>query len=290
VSAEDPTYYEVPILKEPVWIWAVPAYFWGGGAGGAASVLGLVARATRRPGLKRLARRCEVIAVAGGVSGTALLVHDLGRPERFLNMLRVFRPTSPMSVGSWTLAAYAPAATVALAGGPLGTAGAVGAGVLGVPLAGYTGVLLANTVVPVWAETGPTIPALFIASGVTAAASLLDLLDLDTAEARVVRRYGVIGKLIELLAAEAMQRDADRVERVGRPLHEGPSGALWRAAKVLTGASLLLSLLPRSTRRRRVTAGVLGAAGSMAVKFAVMEAGKASARDPRATFQVQRDK
>ena len=106
------TYYERPVLKEPVWIWAVPSYFHVGGAAGAASVLGAAAQAGGREQLSGLIRNCRRMALASLVAGTGFLIMDLGRPARFLNMLRVFRPTSPMSVGSWVLAGSVPVATV----------------------------------------------------------------------------------------------------------------------------------------------------------------------------------
>ena len=283
---DDPTYYDRPVLKEPVWIWSVPTYFAIGGMGGAASLLGLVCRLSRRPGLARLAARARWLGVATGASGTVLLVIDLGRPERFLNMLRVFRPSSPMSVGSWVLASYAPAATLGAlvrGRGPIGLAADTGAGLLGVPLAGYTGVLLGNTAVPVWSETRRSLPGLFMSSGVAAAGSVLDLFPLTQEEAGVARRYGVAGKLAELAWAERVERDAKAATgRVALPLHEGVSGSLWRASKWLTLASLVTSLL----RRRRLS-GVLGVAGTLAVRFAMFRAGTASARDPRATFHLQ---
>src|SRR5438874_11336372 len=86
---QDPSYYDRPVLKEPVWKWYVPAYFYVGGAAGAAATLGAAAQLADRRGLAGLIRRCRWIAAAGGAVGTGLLVVDLGRPERFLNMLRV---------------------------------------------------------------------------------------------------------------------------------------------------------------------------------------------------------
>ena len=154
--AEGPTYYDVPMLKEPVWKGVVPLYFWIGGAAGAAATLSSVARLVGGRELLPLARRARLLAAAGDTVGAALLTYDLGRPSRFLNMLRVFNPRSPMSVGSWVLtgsgAANAGAVLLGDRRGFLGfvggLAGAVG-GLLGMPLAGYTGVLIANTAVPV---------------------------------------------------------------------------------------------------------------------------------------------
>jgi hypothetical protein len=122
----------------------------------------------------------------------------------------------------------------------------------------------------------------------TASASLLDLLDLDPSEDAAARRFGIAGRVGELVAAEVVQHEVDAVPGVDRTLHDGLPGALWQAARLLTGASLLLSLLPRRGRRTRAAAGITGIAGSLAAKFAVFHAGKASARDPHATFRSQR--
>src|SRR5690606_31944144 len=94
------SYYGRPVLKEPVWTWEIPAYFFLGGTAGAANALSLGARLT---GNRELADRLSLVATAGLAASPVLLVSDLGRPERFLNMLRVFKVTSPMSVGSWAI-------------------------------------------------------------------------------------------------------------------------------------------------------------------------------------------
>jgi formate-dependent nitrite reductase membrane component NrfD len=291
---DDVTYYDRPVLKEPVWIWAVPAYFYLGGTAGAAAVLGAAAQLDLQ--LRPLVVRCRWVAAVGGAAGSGLLIYDLGRPERFLNMLRVFRPTSPMSVGSWVLAAAssltAGSAILARRRGLLGRLGDLAglfAGLVGLPLTGYTAVLLSNTAVPLWQEARRSLPVAFTASGMSGAASLLELMDLDERSERVVKRFGVLGKVAEIAAMRAVEREADRVERVGRPLHGGASGALWRASKALTGTSLALSILGGKRRAVRTAAAVLGTAGAVALRFAVFHAGKASARDPRATFHHQRE-
>jgi formate-dependent nitrite reductase membrane component NrfD len=292
----DPTYYERPVLKEPVWISAVPLYFWAGGAAGAAATLAAVAQVADRDGLDGLIQRARWISAIGAGVGTGLLIVDLGKPSRFANMLRVFRPSSPMSVGSWVLSGFTPTAGASAllhdadgAPGFAGDAFGVVSGALGVPLAGYTAVLLSNTAVPVWQATRRSLPALFMSSAMTTAAGLLGMLDLNEREERVVRRFGIAGRIADLVASKAVERDADRVGQVGKPLHEGLSGTLWKASESLTAASLALSLLPgRRSRPRRVVEGALGAAGSLAMRFAIFRAGKASSRDPRATFHQQR--
>lgn len=297
------TYFDRPALKEHVWIWAVPAYFYVGGVAGAAALLGAVAQSDEE--LAGMVERCRWMAALGTTVGTGLLIEDLGRPERFLNMLRVFRPTSPMSVGSWVLAASATLGSAGIVSsllsdrvagaGPFAKLLAVvppattwGAGLLGMPLAGYTAVLFANTAVPAWQAARRALPPLFMSSAVLGAASALELWGVDEREARVVRSFGIAGAVGELAMGEAVEREASRVERVGRPYHEGLSGKLWKATKVVTALSLILRLLPGGGRARRRLTGVLGTIASLSLRFAVFHAGRRSARDPRATFENQR--
>jgi formate-dependent nitrite reductase membrane component NrfD len=291
----DVTYYDRPVLKEPTWIWSVPAYFYAGGTAGAAAVLELVAQLADEDDLEGLVTRCRWISAAGDAIGTALLIEDLGRPERFANMLRVFRPSSPMSVGSWILATSSAASGLSILFGKrsglpgfVGKVGTVTSGVAGLPLSGYTAVLLSNTAVPVWQATRRSLPLLFMSSAVSSAGSLLDLMDLTDRERRIVRRYGLAAKLGEIAAAFAVEREADEVEEVGRAMREGVAGSLWRAAKALTAASAALSLIQGRSKTRRRLSGVLGTLGAISMRFAVFHAGKRSATDPRATFRQQR--
>jgi hypothetical protein len=287
---ESTTYYDRPVLKEPVWIWAVPAYFYVGGVAGAAAALGSASRIAGGDELETLARRCSTLAVSGTVAGTALLIHDLGRPERFLNMLRVFRPTSPLNVGSWVLAGATGASIVAATRrrGPITDAAAKVAGLLGLPLAGYTAVLLSSTAVPVWQEARTSLPALFVASAVNGAASLLELRPAGPAERRTVHSFALAGRVAELGAAVWVDREAGRVERVGRPLRSGAAGAMLKTAKAATAGALLASVLGHRSRRIRALAGLLGTVGAAATKFGVFYAGRPSTLDPRATFELQR--
>ncbi|MFY0527370.1 NrfD/PsrC family molybdoenzyme membrane anchor subunit [Archangium gephyra] len=296
VSAESPSYYGQPVLKEPVWIWSIPLYFYVGGVAGAASVLGAAADAVGGKRLEGLGRRCRWVGTVGDVVSSGLLIYDLGRPERFLNMLRVFRPTSPMSVGSWVLVGSGAMNTASLlfAGrrGWLGRAGegaAIGAGLLGLPLAGYTAVLLANTAVPLWQATRKSLPLLFMSSAVAGAGSLMELLPHFRRDEKVLHLFSSVGKVGELMAGVAVQHDASRLEVLERPLKQGPSGTLWKAAKVCTAASLVLGLWPGRTRWMKVAGALLSTAGALATRFAVFRAGKVSAGDPQATFQPQRE-
>ena len=287
-------YFGRPIIKEPVWIWAVPVYFYAGGAAGAASVLGAAARALDGASTAGLVRRCRWIAACGTAAGAALLIYDLGRPERFLNMLRVFRPTSALSVGSWILAlAGSTSGASALFSEvrwlrPLGDALGYAAGVAGLPLSGYTAVLLSDTAVPLWQATRRTLPPLFVAAALSSAGSLLSFLSLSVRERSIVERVGLIGKAAELTAMSAVEREAARVPEVAEPLRAGLSGSLWRLARWLTAASAAASLMPGAGRLLRAVPATLGTAGALALRFAVFHAGKASARDPEATLAQQR--
>jgi formate-dependent nitrite reductase membrane component NrfD len=294
----EPTYYDRPVLKEPVWIWTVPTYFYVGGTAGAAAVLAAAAQALDADELHGLVKTSRWIAAVGGAVGSALLVTDLGRPERFLHMLRVFRPTSAMSLGSWVLAGAASAtlgsALLSERGGFLGRLGHFAgytAALLGMPLAGYTAVLLGNTAVPVWKAARRSLPHLFIGTSVSGLSALFGLLPagLSPREEAIVERFGMAGKVIDLAAMAVVEREAEQVDPVGRPLREGLSGTLWKAAKAMTAASLVLSLLPGRSRARRAATGLIGTVGALTLRFAVFHAGKASARDPRATFRPQRE-
>jgi len=286
-----PTYYDRPVLKPPVWIWTIPVYFFVGGIAGAAMTMGYAVQVAGGPGLRPFDERCRWIGAIGGGIGTVLLVADLGRKTRFLAMLRVFRRHSPMSIGSWVLALATPlsagSALLTMSTGWLRGAGftaGLGAGILGLPLATYTAVLLSNSAVPVWLATRRSLPFLFGASSAASLASLLDLMSLNDVERTIVRRFGLIGRVAELAAGVAVEHDASVNPVVGKPLHNGVSGALWTAAKVLTAGSLVLSLVPGKSKAARTAAGVCGLVGSLALRFAVFHAGKVSALDPHATF------
>jgi formate-dependent nitrite reductase membrane component NrfD len=160
------------------------------------------------------------------------------------------------------------------------------AGLMGLPLAAYTGVLLVQTAVPVWRS--PLWSVFALCSGTAAASSFLELLPLNAKEARAVEMFGIFGKMGELLLAQRLEVEAAKVERVARPLNDGFTGMLWQTSKVLVIASAIISLAPGHSRKKRILAGVLGTAAGVCVRFAYFYAGKRSARDPRATFEQQR--
>jgi hypothetical protein len=301
-TPQDPTYYDRPVLKESVWSIDIPLYYFVGGAAGAALSIGAAVQLACigdpcRADLRHFSAHCHWVGIIGSTVGAAFLIHDLGKPSRFLNMMRVFRPTSPMNMGAWILSGAAPTAIATglfiNRGGLLGTIGEITgyfAGGFGTMLAGYTGVLVSNSAIPVWQESRRWMPVLFMASAMTSAASLLDLWYEHERANRITGIFGTVGRIGELVAAHQVEKAASEIPKVGEPFREGATAALWKASTVLTAASLVLSLVPGKSRTTRRVAGVLGALGSLALRFAVHYISNASARDPRASFQLQRAK
>ncbi|MFC5262331.1 NrfD/PsrC family molybdoenzyme membrane anchor subunit [Kribbella qitaiheensis] len=284
------SYYGRPILKQPVWKQPdVPAYLFVGGLAGASAVLAEGAALTGRPRLRRVAR---LAAAAGSTLGAGALMHDLGRPERFLNMLRMLKVTSPLSVGSWILASFSTLAGGAAAAeltGRMPVAGrvaGVGAGLLGPALATYTAALISDTAVPAWHDAHRELPFVFAGSAAAAAGGLA-LLTVPADEAGPAARMAAAGATLELAASERMMR---RLGFVGEPYRTGRPGRLLKAARALTISGLAAGCL---SRRSRTVAGLSGAsylAGSLLTRFGVFQAGLASAADPKYTIVPQRER
>jgi formate-dependent nitrite reductase membrane component NrfD len=295
LTTGDATYYDRPVLKRSPWSWDIPAYYYVGGATGAAAAFGAAATLLDHQGMANVVRYSRWIGpIGGGLSGF-FLIHDLGRPERFHHMLRVFRPTSPMSVGTYILSIFS--SLIGLSWMALfvpkpftwiSDLAAIPAGLFGLGLAGYTGVLVSNTTVPVWQRAHRLLPVLFLASATSSAASLFDILGGNEVERKAVRTFGIVGKIGELVAAEALEHAVATVPEAVKPLQEGVSGMLWTAGKVFTAASLVLALYPRPSRSLRIATGIFGTAGAMCVRFGIHYAGRQSAMNPRATFHQQR--
>jgi hypothetical protein len=290
-TAADPglrSYHGRPVLKEPAWTWEVPWYLFFGGMAGGSSMLAAGATATGRPQLARRARL--VAAVSAGVS-TPLLVADLGRPARFLHMLRVFKPTSVMSMGSWLLAGYSSAASVAAGLAEFERLPRVraladaGAGVLGAGMLTYTGALVADTAIPVWHEARHELPALFAGSGLASAGAAATLLT-PTAHAGPARRLAVAGAAVELAADTVMRR---RLGEIGEVYEHEEAGRFHRAAATATTVGGALVAAGGARRRWLTAAGSLALlAGSVCQRWSVYRAGFQSARDPLATIGPQR--
>lgn len=290
-EAEFRSYYGRPVLKEPVWKWEVPAYFF---LGGIAAGSAIAAAGADLLGRRTLARQGRVIATAGAAAGATLLVADLGRPERFHHMLRVAKPTSPMNVGSWTLAVFGPAAGLAALSDVLGVfpragrlAGLV-AGALGPVLGLYTAVLVSDTAVPVWHEAGRELPFVF-AGGAAASTGAMAVVLTPIAQAVPARRMLLLGVALELGAARAMERSLPG--DLAEPYKEGRAARLVKAARALTATGAgAVALLGRRNRLAAAVGGGAVLAGALLTRLAVVEAGRVSARDPKYTVVPQRQR
>jgi formate-dependent nitrite reductase membrane component NrfD len=291
------SYYGRAIVREATWESRdIAGYFFLGGLAGASSVLAAGAQLTGRPALARPLK----LGAAGAIHlSLVALIHDLGRPARFLNMLRVFKPTSPMSVGVWVLSAYAPAATAAALGElvgtgelarrirPLASAGTAGAALLGPAVASYTAALVATTATPAWHEGHREMPFVFVGSAASAAAGL-GLLAAPLAQNGPAVRMAAIGAAGELTAVKLLER---RIGMVAETYREGRAGKLMGAAEALTLTGVAGAVL--LGRRSRFAAALSGAAllaASACARFGIFEAGQASARDPKYTVAPQRER
>jgi Polysulphide reductase, NrfD len=295
------SYYGRSVVKPSPWENDIPAYLFLGGLAAGSSLLAAGADLSNRPELRRVAR---ITALFSAGASLAALVHDLGKPSRFLNMLRVAKPTSPMSMGTWILTAYAPAAGLAGAAElaallPRRVAaldrllglGARPAGLLAASLApalaSYTGVLLADTATPSWHEGHRELPFVFVASA-AAAAGGLGMLGAPLEQAGPARRLAVGGAILEL----AMERRMEASMGItAEPLHNGRAGTLMRASGALSvvGTVGAVVLAGRSRALARLSGAAL-LAGSVCTRFAIFEAGQESARDPRYTVAPQRER
>lgn len=231
------------------------------------------------------------MAAAASVAGVAALVHDLGRPERFTHMLRVLKPTSPLSVGSWILASFSALATASAASQAtgrlprLGRLAGLGSGVLGPAMCTYTAVLLSDTAVPAWHEAYPELPYVFAGSALTSAAGAA-LLCAPGADHGPPTRMGFLGAGMELAAMRRIER---RLGLVGEPYVTGGPGRLLTLSRALAMTGAGLSLLAGGRTARLLAGGSYLAAG-VCTRFGIFAAGMASARDPAYVVTPQRQR
>jgi hypothetical protein len=303
--AEFSSYYGRNIVKPAPWENDIAAYLFTGGVAAGSSLLAAGASVTGRDSLRRTGRLGSLVALA--VSMLAL-VHDLGKPSRFLNMLRTVKLTSPMSVGTWILSVYGPfaglAAVAEIAGllpegatprrlrGPLRLlryadkpAGLM-AGLTAPPVAAYTAVLLSDTATPSWHEAYRELPFVFCGSA-AAASGGLGMIGASVADAGPARRFALGGALVELAMEHRMERS---MGVTAEPLHHGKAGRYMRAAKALTVAGAAGTLVARRSRAAAVLSGAALLAGSAYTRFGVFEAGLESARDPKYVVVPQRER
>ena len=323
-DVEFSSYYGRPIVKAPPWGDEISLYLFLGGLAGGSSLLGFGAQFSDRPGL-RIATRLTAIT-ATGVGGAAL-VADLGRPERFLNMMRVFKVTSPMSLGTWILSGFGVGSGVLtaievdrLTGlrlplGPLRgvlhameTPAALESALFATPLAAYTGALLGDTAVPTWNAAGRNgLSYVFVSSAAMAAGGVAMALApvRETGPARLLALVGAAGEVVAMSQMKKGMHPAevDPLEdgEPGRKLHRSEqlliAGAVGTAA-VEVGARVFAKKLGRGAgpgwntktllQAVSVVSGAALAAASAYTRFGVLEAGLESTKDPRHVVEPQR--
>lgn len=287
-EAEVRTYYDMPVIRAPVWTWEIPWYLFAGGMAGASALLAPVAEASGSPRVAKVARR---VGALGTLVSPALLISDLGRPERFHHMLRVIKPTSPMSVGTWILTVFGPAqigSTLLAELGWLPRLRRLASGVatvLGPAMATYTAVLVEATAVPIWHEARQELPFVFAGGAATSAGAAVSLF-VGGDEGAPARRLALGGAILEFAAADVMRR---RLGELAEPYEKGAAGTLRKAAGVLSAVGVGLLTVGG---RRRPAARVLGSAallaGAATERWAVFKAGFASAEDPKYVVGPQR--
>jgi hypothetical protein len=296
--AEFRSYYGRPVVKAPVWTQDIPAYLFAGGLAAGSALLAAGADLTGRPGTRRAGRLAALGALG---ASTYFLVNDLGRPERFHHMLRVAKPTSPMSMGTWILAAFGPAAGLAavselaprLRSRPartVATAAGRGAGLAAAALAPalgtYTAVLLADTATPSWHEAYPELPFIFAGSALASGAGI-GLIGAPLDETGPARRLAVAGAALELAGTRRIEH---RLGLLSEPYREGRPGRLLRTARALTVAGVAGALLGRRSRVISALSGAALLAASVATRFGIFDGGVQSAKDPKYTVVPQRDR
>jgi Polysulphide reductase, NrfD len=298
-AAEFRSYYGRPVLKTPVWEWMIPSYLFTGGLAAGSAVLAAGADATGRPGLRRVGRLGSLAALT---ASTALLIGDLGQPARFHHMLRVVKPTSPMSIGTWILTAFSPGSGIAAidelmprrfsrtAPGRLlhrlARPSGMFSALVAPGLASYTAVLLSHTAVPAWNDARELLPFVFTGSA-AASAGGLGIAFAPVDEAAPARWFAICGATTELTASRLME---NRLGLTADAYRTGRAHHLRRGAELLTAAGLVGALLGRRNRAVAGTAGLALAAGSALQRFGVYAAGVASAKDPKYTVVPQRSR
>jgi formate-dependent nitrite reductase membrane component NrfD len=305
-----PGYYDYPVVKRPVWTWEVPAYFWLGGMAAGAYLTASLAQNFGSAEDRRVAAGGYYVAAAALVPCAPLLIADLGRPDRFHHMLRIFKPLSPMNLGAWTLTSFTPiafaraashASSTGLLRGPLGAlarlvpsrlADLAGV-VLGLTLAGYSGVLLAATNIPLWAKSkllGGVFMASAMASG--SAAVTLQAASRSVPDA-TLHRLGMIESAASAGEIAILTGYLVQSGKTARPLTAGRfSVPFWLGA---VGAGTLLPLVlhrvagrhqGRTLRTLSSAAALCTICGSLALRWSIFEAGKVSSEDQRASFDL----
>lgn len=297
VASPQEGYYRQHLLKKPQWTPLIPLYFFVGGATGALGVIGSLADLLG--GEEELARKARLMSLAGVTLSSALLIVDLGRPSRFLNMLRVFKPQSPMSVGSWVLSGFGASSALAnladfvasewgdnALADQLRIVGRGGCVLFGMPLHNYTGVLIGASVVPVWNNRVRSLPREFGMSGLQSAVGLLELLG---EESKALNVIGILSAAFESWEGLELLREQHPSLL---PAKRGTTGLMVQLAGMLSGplpiALRLAAMFTRNPVKLRKLAALSGIAGSLLMRYGWVKAGAVSAQDWRVPLDIER--
>ena len=288
-----PGYYGQPVVKPPVWTWEVPLYFFFGGLGGMSALIAFSAVLFDHVDLARAAM--WIAAIAGSVLSPILLIMDLGRPHLFLNMLRVFKHRSAMSMGAWILTAFGMCAVPGLIALELhahqifpgmldqllrfaADIFIFGAAIFGTLLATYTGVLIGATAIPAWFLHRTLLPVHFGTAGLGSPAALLELFGHRIAPLNAI---GFFAATIETALLVWLTIDKHGV--ADRAIHEHSSGWLIRIGEILNGPLAfvlrLCGLIP--------LAAISFLLGALISRFGWIAVGKISGADPESVFASQ---
>jgi formate-dependent nitrite reductase membrane component NrfD len=288
-----PGYYGQSVVKPPVWTWEIPLYFFFGGIAGMSAVIASGAVSFNQVDLARMAM--WVAAAAGAILSPVLLIMDLGRPRLFLNMLRVFKHRSAMSMGAWILSFFGACAVPGLIalelhahqtfGGTLDQVLRVAASVFifgstifGTLLATYTGVLIGATAIPAWFLHRTLLPIHFGTAGLGSAAALLELLG---HRIPALNFLGFYAAAIE--TALLIWLSVDKHGSADRAIHEHASGWLIRIGEILNGPLALIlrlfGLVP--------FAAISFLVGTLVSRFGWIGVGKVSGSDPESVFAAE---
>lgn len=298
------SYYGKSVVKAPPWEWPIGVYLFLGGVGGGSGLLAAGAQAT---GNRALLRTTRLAAFGAAGAGSVCLILDLGRPERLLNMFRVFKITSPMNLGSWILGGFGATSAIPalaeldeatgrrlpvpafvrralhVAAGPAGVA----TGLLGGPLAGYTAVLLGDTSNPTWNDAKGHLAYVFVSSA-SAASSGMAMVTTPFEHAGPARVLGMAAAASDLAATHTMEEHM-QPETVA-PLHRGIPGKLMKASEYLIAAGGVGTAVAAVTKSRAVSvaAGLALMAGSACTRFGILNGGREAVKDPSTTIGPQR--
>ena len=301
---EDKNYYGIPPIKHAHWTWQIPVYFWIGGIGAGVHLFSTMAQILGHKD-KALTRTSRYTVLGTMILSPILLIWDLGRPERFYNMLRILKLRSPMSTQSWSVFAFGNlsgliAASQAADDGLLGDgqlvrlvkliparALSIVALPVGLNVGSNTGNLISATSVPLWARNwlfmGPT----FLASGLSTALSWLSLvLHLThSGEKKTLRTLHRAEKATLLIEAGLIVASLARMSRWSKPLFSREVAPLFVGGTLLGGIIAPMALLfSKESRQKSLLASILALAGGLAFRFAIVKGGRISADDPEAYF------